>query len=421
MIAGAMDEPSVITESLSFDGTTPIPVIAPASAADLGDLVRRATGAGTALYPVGGGTMLDLGLAPLKPGVAVDLRGLDRVIDYPARDMTITVQAGITIGKLQAILRAERQQLSVDVPLPERATLGGAIAANASGPRRYGLGTLRDYVIGISVVNDEGNEIKAGGRVVKNVAGYDLMKLYTGSLGTLGIITQATLKLKPLPESSRLLVLSATLSDIARVLDQFQTSKTRPVCLDLLDPSAGRVLGLGGDRWSLVVGFEDNFKAVTWQVQQFRQELPAELRPALREVPDDGTEALWSALRDFALWPEAEVSFKANLLPSATPEFCRRAATASPAPLLQARAGNGIVLGHLRGLTAEQARTLLEPLLAFAAEAKGNLIVTRCPPAWKSALPVWGRPTGDRALMRAVKAKLDPGNVFNPGRFVDNI
>ena len=103
---------------------------------------------------------------------------------------------------MQSILRAERQQLPVDIALPERATLGGAIATNASGPRRYGLGTLRDYVIGINVVNDQGEEIKAGGRVVKNVAGYDLMKLYTGSFGTLGIITQVTLKLKPLPEAS---------------------------------------------------------------------------------------------------------------------------------------------------------------------------------------------------------------------------
>jgi glycolate oxidase FAD binding subunit len=410
-----------LDDGINFDGTNHVPRVAPASVEELGNLVRRAAGDGTAIYPVGGQTMLDLGLVPTKPGVAVDLRELDRVIDYPARDMTITVQAGITIAKLLAVLWAERQQLPVDIPLPERATLGGAIAANASGPRRFGLGTLRDYVIGISVVNDEGQEIKAGGRVVKNVAGYDLMKLYTGSLGTLGIITQATLKLKPLPEASRLLVLSASLEDIARVLDQFQTSRTRPVCLDLLDPAASRLLGLGGEGWSLVVGFEDNFKAVTWQAQQLRQELPAELRPALREIPDDETEALWAALRDFALWPETELSFKANLLPSATPEFCRRAAASSPAPLLQVRAGNGIVLGHRRGVTVEQARTLLEPLLAFAAEAKGNLIVTRCPPAWKSSLPVWGRPTGDRALMRAVKAKLDPGNLFNPGRFVDNI
>src|SRR5438874_8668927 len=114
--------------------------------------------------------------------------------------MTVTVQAGITLAKLQELLASENQRLPVDVPQAERATIGGALAANVSGCRRYGFGTLRDYLIGISVVNDEGQEVKAGGRVVKNVAGYDLCKLYIGSLGTLGIITQVTLKLKPRPE-----------------------------------------------------------------------------------------------------------------------------------------------------------------------------------------------------------------------------
>src|SRR5207253_9213768 len=129
-----------------------------------------------------------------------DLRGLAEVIDYPARDMTITVQAGITLARLQALLATEKQRLPVDVPHPDRATLGGALATNASGPRRLGFGTLRDYVIGMTVVNDEGQEVKAGGRVVKNVAGYDLCKLHVGALGTLGVISQATLKLRPRPE-----------------------------------------------------------------------------------------------------------------------------------------------------------------------------------------------------------------------------
>src|SRR5262245_21138531 len=132
--------------------------------------------------------MLHLGLPPVKPGYAVDLRGLDQVIDYPARDMTITVRAGITIAKLQEILAKENQRLPVDIPDSEIATLGGAIAVNASGPRRYGFGTLRDYLIGISFTDDGGKEAKAGGRVVKNVAGYDLCKLHIGALGTLGIV-----------------------------------------------------------------------------------------------------------------------------------------------------------------------------------------------------------------------------------------
>ena len=147
--------------------------------------------------------MLDYGLPPARPGVAVELRALDKVIDFPARDMTITVEAGITIARLDEITRAEGLHLPIDVPDPERATLGGAIACNVSGPRRYGYGTFRDYMLGITTVNDRGEEVSAGGRVVKNVAGYDLMKLHTGAMGTLGVITQVTLKLRPVPEADR--------------------------------------------------------------------------------------------------------------------------------------------------------------------------------------------------------------------------
>src|SRR5262249_46542958 len=132
---------------------------------------------------------------------ALSTAELNQVIDYPARDLTITVQAGITMQKLQETLATENQWLPIDVPSPERASIGGAIACDVSGPRRYGYGTLRDYVIGITIVNDRGEETYAGGRVVKNVAGYDFMKLHTGALGTLGVITQVTLKVKPRPEA----------------------------------------------------------------------------------------------------------------------------------------------------------------------------------------------------------------------------
>ena len=177
-----------------LDGFGPVPLVRPGCAVDVGDLIRQASASDSAIYPVGGQTKIGLGYPPTKPGQAVDLRGLAQVIDFPARDMTITVQAGITIAVLRETLAREKLRLPIDVPQPDRATLGGILACNTSGPRRFGYGTLRDYVIGITALNDEGREFKAGGRVVKNVAGYDLCKLLVGSLGTLGIITQVTLK-----------------------------------------------------------------------------------------------------------------------------------------------------------------------------------------------------------------------------------
>jgi glycolate dehydrogenase FAD-binding subunit len=414
----------------AVDGFGPLLVETSSSVAELGELVRDAAAEPKAIYPVGGGTMMHLGLPPSKAGIVVDLRGLDRVIDYPARDMTITVEAGITIERLQEVLGAENQWLPVDVPLPEQATLGGAMATNASGPRRYGYGTLRDYVIGISVINDEGKEIKAGGRVVKNVAGYDLMKLYIGSLGTLGIVSQVTLKVKPRPEVSRLLLYQCPSDALARALEILHETHTRPVLIDLMGYAAGKVVhqtvskGLLAPEdmsWILAIGYEGSVQGVEWQVHQLRDELPNDVAVLAKECDGAQPDGEMATLRDSAL-QHAFLSFRANMLPSAVASFCREAAGLSPRPILHAHAGSGIVIGHVSAdLTRERAATMLTTLTAIATVAHGNLIVTRCPPEWKRDLPVWGRSIGDRVLMRAVKQKLDPHGIFNPGRFVDGI
>jgi glycolate oxidase FAD binding subunit len=382
--------------------------------------------------------MLGLGLPPTRPGVAVDLRALNQVIDYPARDMTITVQAGITIAKLQELLAAENQWLPIDVPQADRATLGGALATNTSGTRRHGYGTLRDFVLGISVINDDGHEIKAGGRVVKNVAGYDLMKLYVGSLGTLGIITQVTLKVKPRPEAQALMTLGCRGPVVGPLLDILHRSRTRPVCLELLSAAAAKEIGTAsGGRlpqlpWVVVAGFEDNREAANWQVRQLSGEVPAGEGIAMDVLAEGATGPLWPALTDFPAWPGARLTFKANLLPSATADFCQQAADLPTAPLIQAHAGNGIVLGHVAGgpevrRDREGTAALLQvaetvpPLLRLLAPAAGNLTFPRCPVAWKKALPVWGVPRGDWTLMRRVKEAFDPRGLFNPGRFLDGI
>jgi glycolate oxidase FAD binding subunit len=148
-----------------IDSFGPLPLIRPASVTELGEWIRDSA----AVYPFGGRTKLAFGATPTKSGIAVDLTGMAEIIDYPARDMTVTVQTGITIKRLTDILARENLRLPIDVAQGDRATLGGILATNTSGPRRHAFGTLRDYVIGISALNDNGNEFKAGGRVVKNV------------------------------------------------------------------------------------------------------------------------------------------------------------------------------------------------------------------------------------------------------------
>jgi glycolate oxidase FAD binding subunit len=322
------------------------------------------------------------------------------------------------------------------VPHPDHATLGGSLATNVSGPRRYGFGTLRDYVIGMTIVNDEGHEAKAGGRVVKNVAGYDLPKLHVGALGTLGIITQVTLKLRPLPEESALLVFRCESAQLTDLLDRLHPSRTRPVCIDILNARAAGSLpvslakhnGTAGT-WVAVVGFEESAETVRWQVQQLIRELSAAGISGVDALVSAAAEPLWQSLRDFRLWPGVMLTFKANLLPHGVAAFCHRADALHPELLLHAHAGSGIVLGHVPGdLTAEQAATMLKELQGAAAPppaasasagaAQGNVVVLRCPPAWKATLPVWGVPRGDATLMRAVREKLDPRRLFNPGRFL---
>ncbi len=403
-----------------IDDFGPIPVVRPQTPADVGDLVRKAAAEYQAVYPLGGRTMLGVGYTPSRAGIGVDLRSLDRVIDYPARDMTVTVQAGITLRKLQEVLAAENQRLPIDVPRADQATLGGAMAANVSGCRRYGFGTLRDYVIGISVVNDEGHEVKAGGRVVKNVAGYDLCKLHIGALGTLGIITQVTLKLRPIPEGRALVTLGCSSEELGGLLDHLATSRTRPVCIEVFNAAGWRAVSRSApaSKWIIAVGYEDSEPCVTWQVQQLIHELPADRVRGLEARAGIACQPVWQALVESPLQDGISFRFKANLLPSAVADFCRQADEVAPSIRLQAHAGSGIVTGQLpEPLTLEQARAMLERLAGPAA-APGNLVLPLCPPPWKRILPVWGRPRDDAGLMRKVSQALDPRQLFNPGRYL---
>ncbi len=412
-----------------IDGKS-FPVEQPASVGDLRQLVRAAAARGQSIYPVGGRTMLGFGLPPTRDGIALDTTRLDRVIDYPSRDMTITVEAGIRVATLQEILRAEGQRLPIDVPRAAEATLGGAIATNTSGPRRYGCGTFRDYVIGITVVDAAGNETKAGGRVVKNVAGYDLCKLYTGSLGTLGIITQVTLKLKPIPEASSLVALKFTeLAPAAAALDRLSSSRTRPVAIDLLNPAASEfVAAQSGEDfrgrtnrslpWNVVVGFEENAEAVRWQENQLIQE-SAEFDPWSAGFTGEQAQHLWSLLIAFQSLDSGQVTFKANFLNSATAQFVEAASREDVAWSIQAHAGNGIAYGHARSpADSDAARGSLDRLRSLAVSQQGNLVLRRCSAEWKSKQSAWGESRGDRWLMQAIRRKLDPQNLFNPGRFI---
>ncbi len=399
-----------MSESLCIDGFGPLPVRRPQSVPELCELVREARAAGQGIYPVGGRTTLDLGMVPTKPGIAVDTRGLNAVIEHAARDMTITVQAGITMAELAKVLATENQWLPIDVPNPETATVGGAVAANLSGPRRLGHGTFRDYILGISVVTDDGVEVKGGGRVVKNVAGYDLMKLHTGALGTLGVITQLTLKVKPKPEATAVVAFSVSGAAVGPTLDRLHASESRPVAVEVSNPPGGG--------WRMACGFEEKAGTVDWQARTLEKELGGAPVSGFKVDHGGGAVRLLNWFTTIEHAPEGFVTLKVNTTPSNTAVVSLAAAAVHPEAAVHAHAGSGLVWVHLpEEMGVERVSSAVAELTKLTTH-NGNVTVRRCPPAWKAVLPVWGKDRGDRELMRAVKRTLDPDDVFNPGRLV---
>ncbi|MCS7159505.1 MAG: FAD-binding oxidoreductase [Gemmatales bacterium] len=414
------------------DGQGPLPIVRPGSVPELAETIREAVEHGEAVYPLGGGTLLDYGLPPAKPGRAIDMRGLNRLVEYPAADMTVTVEAGQTLAQLQRVLHEQGQWLPLDVPLAEHATLGGALATNWPGPRRYGYGSWRDYVLGMTVVNDRGELTRSGGRVVKNVAGYDLHKLHIGALGTLGVLVEVTLKIRPLPESRSLLCWRCPENVLSGLLDAVHASQTRPVTIAVMNDRAARLCntipsGTESDSCLVLLGFEEKRSTVRWQREQIHRELSRISGSDLIEEWEEAESlAVWQALTDFPAVASAPVSFRVQVLPSQTVYVLRALKHLGEAAWL-AHAGQGTIYGHWWNLDEADLKNRLTALRKTAAAhsriqaesvaAPGRVVVLRCPPTWKTPALVWGDPPNDQWLQRKIKDTFDPRHCFNPGRF----
>ena len=400
----------------------------PATQPELSRFLREnADGTKQALFPVGGRTALHYGYPAAETGVTTSTTSLCEIIDYPARDMTITVEAGVRMQELAATLKAEGQQLPIDVSQSHRATLGGVIATNTSGPRRFGCGTIRDYLIGVAAVDAQGKQFHAGGRVVKNVAGYDLCKLLVGSLGTLAIISQVTLKLRPLPETSGFLWASfSSIGEIDAALEKLLTSSARPVVIDVLNAKAASQtvvearLDLPHESPVLCLGVEGTAREVEWQLATLQQELIAGNPRDVSTVGEDEADLLSSALTEFPASSDDPLTFQASLLPSCTIDFLEQGTLAGVA--LQAHAGNGVVVGHLPddASSTDAALKIVQPLRKSAQDGGGHLVVLNCDDEWKPHISLFGDAGASWNWMRKMKLSLDPNNLLNPGRLIDS-
>jgi glycolate oxidase FAD binding subunit len=445
-------------DSMSASGLPLTKTESPTTAAEVAEVVRRCVDARTPIYPIGGGTALDYGLPAKAPGVGLSVAGLSRTIDYPARDMTVTVEAGIRMAELQKQLAVERQRLPVDTPHLEQATLGGVVATNTSGPRRFGNGTLRDYVIGISAVDGHGTAFKAGGRVVKNVAGYDFCKLLTGSMGTLAVITQVTLKVKPMPERSAFVVAPIRdLSHAESLLDLVAKTRTSPAAIELLvgqawngDPALGDLRE--GERGFLVVGVEGTEPEVEWMIKTLIDELsgsdssvgnalcgvpeapigiaiptrPTErhggrsLQSDAREIAAEETAALWRRLTDFQAGGDSPLVLTVCVRPSAVTAMIELLLAADPHCAIQAHAGNGVIIARFAEFSsAAVSKVLIGSLQPEAQRRGGSAVVLRAAnPGEITHQAAWGTLGDSAMLMEAVKKQFDPHGLLNPGRFV---
>lgn len=383
--------------------------------AALCDLVHQAREAKVSLAPLGGGTQQHRLLPAKDDSWQVDLRGLNQIIDYPFDDMTITMQAGVTIAHLQRTLAEHGQTLPIDVPFPEKATLGGSIAANANGPRRFGWGTWRDYVIGISFVNDRGEEAKAGGRVVKNVAGYDLCKLMTGSFGTLGIITQITLKVRPLPQQRTIVPLEIDLNVLAKLTETIRHSRLRPV-MQMVSRSHAAVRD-ANSKLKLYIGFDESAAAIEWQIEHLREISQFDGVHPAPPLERGDAQTILDRLTHFTIQDHG-VIFQLALLPSQTADaLMQMAMTLRFSGDLQADLGAGVIWGKLESSNSSANYATLVELRKLAESQSGHFTLLRFPIELVKDFPPFGSERPDWAMMRKVKQALDPDYLFNPGRF----
>lgn len=378
----------------------------------------------TAVYPVGGRTALDYGLPATTVGIAVSTKAIDQVIDFPVRDLTITVEAGIPMQRLANLLEAEGLMLPLDVPQAEQATLGGVIATNTNGPRRFGLGTVRDYVIGIEAVDGKGQLFHGGGRVVKNVAGYDFCKLLTGSLGTLGVITAATVKVKPISEQTTTVV--AIVPDghsgeaaIASML----ISEAMPVAVQWLQGDLWHQLCGGGSKTAnqgmMAIQLAGTTAEVDWSQATVLRELKSAGLTDGSILDPTQQQALWSAICEFPA-NDAELVIQVKTVSSGVVEIIAKCCEIDSDCVIQAAAGDGVVTVAFEQLPTDGiSSALIAELAPLAARFHGNVVTLKNPQAVElTAGSMWGSLSSPLSIMQRVKDQFDPRGILNPGRFV---
>lgn len=408
----SVDEPVLAVHAV--DGVRPRVVCRPADADQVATVLRLCTEVGAAVTPWGGGTAVALGNVPQRVDIVLRTDRLAALGEHDDANLTATVQAGMPLGALNEHLAARRQFLALDPPRPNTATIGGIVAANTNGPRRMSYGGVRDLVIGMRMILAGGEQIKAGGKVVKNVAGYDMCKLFTGSLGTLGIITEVTFKMAPQPEAAATVLARGARGQALRVVDDLFASVLQPTAI-----TVSNVLdGLAAGACALAVAAEGFTEAVDRHLRD-TQTLASDAGMSVEVLRGVDHGALWARLRDFpgdGPHPRsADGVIRLTVPLGAVAAALRAVDEAGGGVHWVAHAASGAIF--VRCL-AEATPDAFERLTDVARTEHGHAVLMAAPPDVKRGRDVWGSPPPALSLMREIKRQFDPHNLLNPGRFV---
>lgn len=427
--ANVTQDPDRLT-AYAVDGMTPKAVVSPGSVEDVSRLLAYAHLEKLAVVPRGNGTKMAAGGIPGKIDLVLSMLRVNRITEHDIPNLSLSVEAGITLAEVQKTLAGAGKGsfLPLDPPYSEQATIGGIIATNSSGPRRYLYSSARDLLLGLKAVSPNGDVVAFGGKTVKNVSGYDMTKLMIGSWGALGVITEITTKLLPMPEASATLLASfGGLAKAGSLTRRILHSVLLPSAMELMDGKAADRLGEKA-RYLVSLSIEGVGEAVERQVAEIAELAKREGALDTRVLKGEAERTFWIRVRDFPLASTASVILRSNFLISRQEEILgnyeKIAQAAGVDCALVGHAGNGILTGYILDYGAAKMDSVVDLIDKFTDEAvkhEGNLIVESAPLDLKERVHVWGRPRSDYVVMRRLKETVDPGGVLNPGRFVGDI
>jgi glycolate oxidase FAD binding subunit len=395
-------------------------IIYPHTVEELKGVMTRAYRNSWGVLPCGRGSKLGWGSIGRNIDLFVSTERLNRVIEHAVGDLTVTVEAGVKFADLQEMLSKTGQFFPLEPAYPQDATLGGIIATADSGSLRHRYGGIRDMLLGISFVRSDGELAKAGGRVVKNVAGYDLMKLFTGSYGTLGILTEVTLRVYPLQEAARTVVLTGEADAIASATKTLLASALTPTAVDLLSAQLVTQLGLG-QGLGLILRFQSLTQSVSEQSSRLL-EVGQKLGLQGTVYADVDEANLWQLLPE-QIWAaphQPAIICKIGVLPTTAVTTLTQLDTLTSSTglgLIHAGSGLGLLRLDPEAVTPQTIREIRGQCQAHS----GFLTVLEAPISFKQQLDVWGYRGNALNIMRGIKQQFDPKNLLSPHRFVAGI